>query len=289
MDGGVAWTVGKGRSKTVFPEERSSTRHLIPLEDVHGGGLRDESFPDPEEALLEKEGYSGTSEASEAQEDPVPCQDGVFPYRIEDVERWAHRLPPREVDFLRLRLQGLTQEAIAEVFGVTQAAVSYRLSQGVRRIRWLSTVPELDPDRLDLDLVRLSLEDRLVLRALYLTTCQTASVPLLEEWTSRRWTQGRVRYVMLRAWRRLREFRASEPSERASLAGRLLPPSPTPEDAERARLASEQAYPPGRYEPYFSFFSSLIGDRRWNVLHEVSIPTFARISDAVIMSMDDED
>lgn len=63
------------------------------------------------------------------------------------------RIPEREADLIQLYfIAGKRQADIAEIFGVTQAAVSYRLDRGVKRIQFLLSIPTVSEEELRRDL-----------------------------------------------------------------------------------------------------------------------------------------
>ena len=56
----------------------------------------------------------------------------------EQIEPLLDRIPEREADLIWLYfIQKKRQADIAEIFGVTQAAISYRLVRGIQRIKFL--------------------------------------------------------------------------------------------------------------------------------------------------------
>src|SRR5271166_4800216 len=55
-----------------------------------------------------------------------------------------NRIPQREADLIFLYyIQKKRQADIAEIFGVTQAAISYRLDRGLQRIKFLLSIPNI--------------------------------------------------------------------------------------------------------------------------------------------------
>lgn len=189
--------MGKDRSKTAWPEERTSSRWLVPLDGERPRA--DESSKDPE-ALL--------SEAESPAAEEVPQEPD---FRWDDVGRFLHRIPAFEADIIRLRLQGISQQQIGRVFGVVQQTVSYRLRRAMQRIRWLSTMPELTEEGFERDLGPLLTEREVqVLRTLWATGGQSRTAEtLLERRRSRRhhgvFGQGQVRIIAIRALKKLRD------------------------------------------------------------------------------------
>lgn len=216
-------------------------------------------------------GASGTSELPKAQEDPKEGQDApvrVHGFTWSDVERFLHRVPPVEADYMRLRLDGLTQFQIAAIFGVTQAAVSYRLRTLAKRLRWLATVPELDPSRFQADLAWVMPNRHIaVMRALYECGSQSKTAERLYgkmkkngvDWKHGHAMQGLVRSRMLAGLRALREVAAN------------------PDHPARERTA-----------PYLAFFEDLITNRRWALASESRVAEhFSHVRTAEIIDAED--
>lgn len=65
------------------------------------------------------------------------------------LEPLLERIPEREADFIQLYfIDKKKQQDIAEIFEVTQAAVSYRLSRGIKRLQFLSVLPKVTEEEL---------------------------------------------------------------------------------------------------------------------------------------------
>lgn len=57
-----------------------------------------------------------------------------------EINPYLSRIPSREADLITLYyVNGRTLGDIADIFGVTQAAISYRLDRGLQRVRGLLT------------------------------------------------------------------------------------------------------------------------------------------------------
>jgi len=93
------------------------------------------------------------------------------------------------------------QMEIAEIFGITQAAVSYRIKRALDRIKFLIDMPDLDKfDVYDhLAPVMSSTLDAEIFREMYETTCQSEVAKRLDI------TQGRVRHRFIKNLRHLGE------------------------------------------------------------------------------------
>lgn len=162
------------------------------------------------------------------------------------------RIPPREADIIDLYfLMDKRQADIATIFGMTQAAVSYRLARGIKRIKFLLDIPDVSKEQMQVDLaevffVRVGGREALdgdprtidgvhidvqILLHMWETTCQSVVAQHLNL------TQGRVRHRFFKAVARLQE------------------------------AAVQNA----KYEPYSQIFSK-IAAKNFNILKEVMLP-----------------
>jgi len=144
------------------------------------------------------------------------------------------KIPNREADIVHLYYVLKKKQAdIAEIFEVTQAAISYRLDRGIQRIRFLLSIPQVTEEEMRRDLPGVPLKDIDVniLVGMWQTTCQSEVASRLGL------TQGRVRHRFFGAVRLL---------EKAA--------------AENANLL--------RYQRVFS----AISHKRFNILREVKLP-----------------
>ena len=144
------------------------------------------------------------------------------------------RIPEREADLIQLYyIQKKRQADIADIFGVTQAAISYRLDRGLQRIRFLLSIPQLSEEDLRRDLPEVPFKaiDVDILVGMWETTCQSEVAARLGL------TQGRVRHRFFRAVKTLQSA------------------------AERD----------ARFSPFSVVFSK-ISEKNFNVLREVKLP-----------------
>lgn len=143
------------------------------------------------------------------------------------------RIPRREADLIYLYfIQKKKQADIAEIFEVTQAAISYRLDRGLRRIKFLLSIPHVTEEDMRRDLARkYEAIDINILVGMWQTTCQSDVAKNLNL------TQGRVRHRFFNAVRSLE------------------------------RYAGEDA----TFAPYHKIFSS-IANKNFNVLKAVVLP-----------------
>jgi len=147
------------------------------------------------------------------------------------------RIPEREADLIQLYyIQKKRQADIAEIFGVTQAAISYRLDRGLQRIRFLLSIPQVTEEdmRRDLPGVPFKVIDVDILVGMWQTTCQSEVASRLGL------TQGRVRHRFFGAVKQLE------------------------------RKAKEDE----RFDPYHRVFSA-IASKRFNILREVKLPQWS--------------
>jgi predicted XRE-type DNA-binding protein len=146
------------------------------------------------------------------------------------------RIPQREADLIYLYyIQKKRQADIAEIFGVTQAAISYRLDRGLQRIKFLLSIPQVTEDELRGDLADIFLAiDVDILVGMWQTTCQS------EVATQLGLTQGRVRHRFFKSVSLLKD--AAEKDE--------------------------------KYDPYHRIFSA-ISSKKFNILREVRLPQWA--------------
>lgn len=67
----------------------------------------------------------------------------------EQLEPLLQQLPPKEADFLELTWRHKKkQQEIADMFGCTQAAVSYRITRALERLQFLAQLPKLTEDQI---------------------------------------------------------------------------------------------------------------------------------------------
>jgi len=224
------------------------------------------------DALIEKE------LAPEPEEDLIA--DDRPALEFEAIERYLPRIPSREKDLISLYYRDrMKQEQIARLFGITQAAVSYRLHRGIRRIQFLRTIPELEQDVFRFELgPKFSGQDLEILWRMYETTCQSAIAKEMNL------TQGRVRHRFFRSLSRIKELIAEEVRVREAQIREMI---------SRGRQFSKEEYQEeldrtieeSKYGKYWTVFYA-ISDRHFNILHEVSLPQFRDRGDAQIISSD---
>lgn len=227
-------------------------------------------------------GYDGESEFDDIIERelaPDPKEELEAPGQALDfglIERYLPRIPPREADLIRLYFRDeLKQEQIARVFRITQAAVSYRLHRGKKRIQFLRTIPELDQELFEAELgPKFSEQDLQILWLMYETTCQSAIAKRMGL------TQGRVRHRFFRALDRIKALINEEVRE----AEIRLKRGSHKDDPAHIEKELVQVAKNSRYAKYYTVFFA-ISDKHFNILHEVSLPQFKNRGDAEILTM----
>ncbi len=130
-------------------------------------------------------------EPEEVEEDPL-----ISPLNFEaQIAPLLDRIPEREADLIVLYyIERKRQADIAQIFGVTQAAISYRLDRGLQRIRFLLSIPNISEEDIREDLPEIFKPiDVDILVGMWETTCQSEVANRLGL------TQGRVRHRFFRA------------------------------------------------------------------------------------------
>jgi DNA-directed RNA polymerase specialized sigma24 family protein len=235
------------------------------------------------------------------------------------IEKYLPRIPIRESDLITLyHRDHMKQEQIAKLFGITQAAVSYRLHRGIRRIQFLRTIPELDRDQFELELgPKFSDQDREILWRMYETTCQSEIAKQMKL------TQGRVRHRFFRALSRIKDLIADEARE-LQVGLQMQAKKQAELQVKRSKNGSANGHANGginghlnghmngsanghangakldvdaiqrriddciqnsRYAKYYTVFFA-ISDKHFNILHEVSLPQFRDRGDAQILPIE---
>jgi len=170
-------------------------------------------------------------------EEEAEVENWLTPENYDKVSALLDRIPQREADLLYLYfIEHKRQADIAAIFDVTQAAVSYRLDRGLKRIKFLIKLPHITDEGMREDLPRVPFKemDVNILVGMWDTTCQSEVAAQLGL------TQGRVRH---------RFFKAVKVLEEA---------------ADRDTV----------FLPYFQVFSAL-SKKKFNILREVKLPQWA--------------
>jgi DNA-directed RNA polymerase specialized sigma24 family protein len=232
----------------------------------------------------------------EAEEDLTGSLDtgpGLLDYGL--LERYLYRIPVREADLIRLYYKDkMKQEQIAKLFRITQAAVSYRLHRGIKRIQFLRTIPELEKKDFDIELgPKFSEQDIEILWRMYETTCQSEIAKQMNL------TQGRVRHRFFRALGKIKELIANEINEKYTRMKMLVKHGVISEDSLNSQELLDNALKElnsaeselsfavkaSKYGKYYTVFYA-ISDKHFNILHEVSLPQFKDRGDAQILPIE---
>lgn len=141
------------------------------------------------------------------------CNETLF--QFEDFQPFLDKIPQREVDLIEMYYrQDKKQKEIAEFFGVTQGAVSHRLTRARKRLKFLRDMPKITRppreilkehmDAFELDLFLFMVE----------TTCQSKTADLLNEKYKlkgdKKMTQIKVRHKFDRYIERLKSIKEKD-------------------------------------------------------------------------------
>ena len=137
---------------------------------------------------------------------------------FEELKPFLNRLPPREYDLVELYyVEQKNQKDIARMFGVTQGAVSSRLSRAKKRLIFLRDLPKISNDEIDERLGLLFDEIELeIIKFMVQTTCQSKTAQLINakfniQDDKKKMTQVKVRHRFEKCLMRLREEMKTEP------------------------------------------------------------------------------
>lgn len=191
------------------------------------------------------------------------------------------RIPIREADLIRLYYRDhMKQEQIAKLFGITQAAVSYRLARGRRRIQFLQTIPELDKKLFYKELgPEFIAQDLEILWRMYETTCQSEVAKLMGL------TQGRVRHRFFRAKDHLKELIGRDAKEKYAKIQEMRRKNLNYELIDGMEDELEELIGSSIFGKYFTVFEA-VSSKHFNILHEVKLPQFISRGDAQIITID---
>jgi len=261
-------------SSHIFVQDPSNLSSRFSNEDRLGYS-HDEPEIDPD-LILQIEGELAAPDVECIPTGGIGANQALF----DSMERYLRRIPDREADLITLYYRdGMRQEQIGKLFSITQAAVSYRLHRGIKRIQFLRTIPELARQEFDQELApRFSDQDGEILWLMYETTCQSKIAKILKL------TQGRVRHRFFRALTKIRDMIAEEVAEKKSVATALKKHGAEASKVEAAELEVSNAITGSTLSKYFTVYSS-IADKNFNILNEVSIPQFKNRGDSVLLTV----
>ena len=119
----------------------------------------------------------------------------------EEIKPFLDRLPPREIDLIELYYNDhKNQKDIAKMFGVTQGAISSRLSRAKKRLRFLRDLPKISDKEIDERLGGMfDVLDVAIIKSMMKTTCQSKTAYLMNAQfelvdIKKRMTQVKVRH-----------------------------------------------------------------------------------------------
>ena len=140
---------------------------------------------------------------------------------FEDLRPFLNRLPAREYDLVELYcVYRKNQKDIAKMFGVTQGAISSRLSRAKKRLIFLRDLPKITEEEIDQDLSKLFEEtEREIIKFMMQTTCQSKTAQLLNEKFNyadekKKMTQVKVRHRFEKCLNKLEEESKGHPEYR---------------------------------------------------------------------------
>jgi predicted transcriptional regulator len=137
-------------------------------------------------------------------------------FHLEDFKPFISKLPQREIDLIDMYYKkNKKQKEIANFFGVTQGAISHRLSRARKRLAFLRDMPKLTQD------IRGALEEHFngfeidVIIYMIETTCQSRTATILNEQHKLEgrdvMTQVKVRHKFDRAIAKLSKLKKTFP------------------------------------------------------------------------------
>jgi hypothetical protein len=176
---------------------------------LSGRELDNAARHDPTDRLIDR--LSGAPE-----EEPEPDSATDWRARLPELQHLLQMLPAVEQDLLHLSHQGMRQVDLAQLFGLTQAAISYRVRRARERLLFLRDFPQPSLEEMQRDLAGvLDPQYIIVLWDMSGTTSQTHTAARLG------WTQGRVRFALLRIAERLAATTAPELATYRSMIAQL--------------------------------------------------------------------
>lgn len=186
------------------------------------------------------------------------------------------RIPKREADLIYLYfIQRKRQADIAAIFGVTQAAISYRLDRGIQRIKFLLSIPQVSEEEL-----------RTELPAVFPATspcprCRPSKTdsPEAKELAAELLKNGGCsvcndeRTILIDVNILVGMWQTTCQSEVAKTLG-LTQGRVRHRFFKAVKTLEEAAAEDERYEPYFKIFEA-ISSKKFNILREVKLPQWA--------------
>lgn len=133
---------------------------------------------------------------------------------FEDFLPFLDRLPSKERDLIRLYYyMDKKQKEIAEIFSVTQGAISHRLSRASKRLRFLRDMPKLKEDIEIILNPYFNNFEIFLIKTMIETTCQSKTAEILNKKfnlrNDSRMTQVKIRHKFVRFIDRIKKITKS--------------------------------------------------------------------------------
>lgn len=238
-------------------------------------------YSDKDRLGFDSDGSEDLGELVEQLLAPAEEENLAGKLEFDSISKYLDRIPLREADLIeRYYRDKMKQEQIAKLFNITQAAVSYRLHRGIRRIQFLRTIPELERDSFELELgPKFCEQDREILWRMYETTCQSAIAKQMNL------TQGRVRHRFFRALQKIKDLIAEEAREKQVQVQMLKKQGRSEAEIAKAQEELDKVISDSKYAKYWTVYFA-ISDKHFNILHEVSLPQFRDRGDSQILPIE---
>lgn len=127
--------------------------------------------------------------------------------KVDRIKEVLDFLPPREADFLELYFfKKVTQSGIADLFGVSQPTVCYRIQKATKRLKYVLSMPNYPIEEVEKD-VRGALTDEKDIQIMMLMLHKTCQSEVARELNA---SQGLVRHRFMRNLRTFRKLSGME-------------------------------------------------------------------------------
>jgi predicted transcriptional regulator len=137
---------------------------------------------------------------------------------FEEIRPFLNKLPPREYDLVELYyVEQKNQKDIAKMFGVTQGAISSRLSRAKKRLIFLRDLPKITQEEIEQRLGKIFGPMELeIIKYMIETTCQSRTAQIINEKNNiidekKRMTQVKVRHRFEKCLFKLEQQMKAEP------------------------------------------------------------------------------
>jgi predicted transcriptional regulator len=138
------------------------------------------------------------------------------PVSYVDFEPFISRLPQREIDLIEMYYKSeKKQKEIAEYFGVTQGAISHRLSRASKRLKFLRDMPKVNGNLREILTAYFSTFEIDIILLMVETTCQSKTAHLMNKKHrlngDERMTQVKIRHKFERFIERISKIKKKNP------------------------------------------------------------------------------